>query len=226
MNAPPLSDHPIIPPTYILHLDSAKEREPLIEAQAAALGVSPVIIQAVTGGDWWKDPLAPKEHPHSGSKLTPGMVGCTFSHLRVIREAIHSQKDVVLVLEDDAVFQCTQRDVVELIQHATKVTDNTWDILLLGANEYVSSMRVDRRLSRVHRFWGTHAMIVRRSAMRAVVETFEDGLQRGIFYPADWLYNEAIRRRGLVVLGPEAPRDLCRQAPGLVSAITGLRRPE
>ena len=97
-------------------------------------------------------------------------------------------------------------------------------MLLLGANEYVESEAAPGAYKRVKRFWGTHAVILSEKAMRAALQVFADAQKRGEFLPADWMYNEAIKQADLVCYGPAKLDMLCRQKPGLVSAITGKER--
>jgi hypothetical protein len=58
----------------------------------------------------------------------------------------------------------------------------------------------------------------------SIRQTFEESLGQGIFLPADWLYNETIKRYKLRVYGPAEPKMFFRQVPGLTSAITGKIR--
>ena len=75
----------------------------------------------------------------------------------------------------------------------------------------------------VRRFWGTHAVIVRRRAMLAILDMYQTSIQDGYGLPADWLYSYAIKRSSLRAYAPIVP--LVRQRPGLVSLISGnLRR--
>jgi hypothetical protein len=118
----------------------------------------------------------------------------------------------------------TGSEIDHFTRHVSTLSGERWDILLLGANEYVDFTPIDARTTRVKRFWGTHAMILRPRAIEAVLKTFETSQKDGVFLPADWLYNRAIIDHRLACYGPSFPTQLCRQVPGLVSAITGKRR--
>jgi GR25 family glycosyltransferase involved in LPS biosynthesis len=152
------------------------------------------------------------------------MMGCAESHIRLLKGAVDRGEDLI-VFEDDCEILLTADGVMFALEHMREVIQTVnggeWDILLLGANEYVDSQPVTPLISRISRFWGTHAMLIRSRAAREVLRVFVETQKEGVFYPADWLYNEAIKRRGLAVFAPTNPRAFCRQIPGLRSDVTG-----
>jgi GR25 family glycosyltransferase involved in LPS biosynthesis len=136
------------------------------------------------------------------------------------------------IFEDDCELTTAPAAIAHWVDQV-KQSGAPWDILLLGANEYVESqagwIRIDETaaefpLTRVQRFWGTHAMVIRPTAARAALKVFAEAQRAGTFLPADWMWNEAIRQEGLLAFGPLQPKSFCRQVPGLVSAITGIMR--
>jgi hypothetical protein len=64
-------------------------------------------------------------------------------------------------------------------------------------------------------------MLVNPRCCAKIMETFEEAKGTGIFLPADWMYNEAIRLKGLRVYGPLSPKQFFFQRAGLKSLITG-----
>lgn len=208
-------------PCKVIHLDSAVEREPFLQQLQTSLGRKLEWVSASTGAAWAADLAIPKKHPYEARDVRIGELGCCQSHYDILQAAYRNDKYVVAIFEDDCELLVSAREVDEFI---TGVPDD-WDILLLGANEYVSSQPIQKGFARVRRFWGTHAMILRGRAMKAVFDAFESALNRGVFLPADWLYNAAIEEAGLVVYGPVGPKSLVRQRPGVVSSITGRVRP-
>jgi GR25 family glycosyltransferase involved in LPS biosynthesis len=149
------------------------------------------------------------------------MMGCTKSHLDLLTDG---NKDGVFIFEDDTEIVLPMNLVNIFIDDVIKNVDNKWDIILLGANEYVSAKPITHEINRVYRFWGTHAMIINRDTYDLIKKTFDNAIEQNIFLPADWLYNEAINRYKLRVYGPNSPKLFFRQVPGLVSAITGKVR--
>jgi len=212
----------------LIHLPAATEREGHIAALRAALPDWPIeVVEASNGAAWDANPAVAKAHPWTGERVGRGILGCAESHLLLLRDAVLERRGVIL-FEDDAQVVVSGKEVNEFVQYVQGVSGTPpaapWDIILLGANEYVTSHPIDARTARVRRFWGTHAMIVSLRAAEAALVAWDAYQREGKFPPADWLYNRAIADAQLMVIGPALPQQLCRQAPGLVSAITGKVR--
>ena len=205
---------------YIIHLDSAKEREPVIAQLQHDLSWNLTVVSASDGSVWDADPTIAKKHPWTKERISKGNIGCTETHLRLLREAAHEER-ALAIFEDDCQIVAPKAAIDTFLHTDTHKAGEAWDILLLGANEYVEASKLVCGLNRVRRFWGTHALLLRPRAVEAVLRTFKETQAEGFFMPADWLYNEAIKRYGLICYGPPTPRTLCRQAPGYVSAING-----
>jgi GR25 family glycosyltransferase involved in LPS biosynthesis len=181
------------------------------------------VFSAKDGTDWEKSSKIVKQHPLEKRPVERGNIGCTHSHIDIIHASLKSKEKHTLLFEDDCEMIGSRDDIYGFIHQAGK----EWDMLLLGANEYVESEAAEgltESYKRVKRFWGTHAVILTEKAMRAALQAFADAQKRGVFLPADWMYNEAIKQAGLVCYGPAKLDMLCRQKPGLVSAITGKTR--
>jgi GR25 family glycosyltransferase involved in LPS biosynthesis len=223
---------------FILHLDSATERTALVESLKASFFLPLTVLPASTGEDWLGKAEISKRHVRPGQTVTQGMLGCAHSHIDLLYRSLKGSMDELYVFEDDC--QLTgPPGALEGWVDAMRATGIPWDVLLLGANEYVESERgvlspsqegageaagPQIAVQRVARFWGTHAMVVRPRGAQAALKVFADAQKQGVFLPADWMWNEAVRQGGLLVFGPPEPTAFCRQAPGLVSAITGTVR--
>jgi GR25 family glycosyltransferase involved in LPS biosynthesis len=213
--------HPQAQKGYIIHLqnETTKNRLPYINTLIDTLKpIELSIFNASDGSLFQKDPSIPKVQPVTRQRVSQGNMGCTHSHLLILEQDF----DTMVIFEDD----CELTAPKEAIQAFLDLNyQQPWDILLLGANEYVDAeIDVPGFTKRVKRFWGTQALIVRKKAARAVLATFKEMQKEGLFPPADWLYNEAIKRHNLVCIGPNLPTKFCRQARGLVSLITGKVR--
>jgi GR25 family glycosyltransferase involved in LPS biosynthesis len=212
-------------PAHVIHLPSALEREPWIQRLETGLGWRLTWVEASDGSAWHTDPTIGKRHPWTGEPISRGNIGCTETHLRILqRVAASGSGAVAVIFEDDCELTTTGAEVDQFIRHVSTLSGERWDILLLGATEYVDFTPIDARTARVKRFWGTHAMILRPRAIEAALKAFQAFQAEGKFPPADWLYNRAIAESHLACYGPCIPRQLCRQVPGLVSAITGKVR--
>ena len=206
----------------VIHLDTATERLPIIESLRKTLIHELVVFQAKDGKEWEASTKIAKMHPFEKTPVTRGVLGCTHSHINLIHAALKAKMEFCLIFEDDCEMIGKQDDIYGFIHRAGNLPE-TWDMILLGANEYVESEKFDSKYTRVTRFWGTHAVILKEKAMRAALKVFADAQKRGEFLPADWMYNEAIKE-GLVCYGPTVINSLCQQKVGLVSAVNGKVR--
>ena len=205
-------------PIYSINHD--KSRREHIYKLSVDTNLNIITSKASDGSEWW-DSGKTFSHPWGGERLTAGMMGCAKSHLNLLTDG---SKGGVVIFEDDAELTISMDCVHRFVDDVIKQSDNKWDIILLGANEYVNSMPITQQITRVYRFWGTHAMIVHRDAFQFIKSTFKESFDEGIFLPADWMYNEAIRQHRMRVFAPSSPKLFFRQIPGLVSAITGKVR--
>lgn len=203
----------------VIHLEKATERLPLIEGIQKIFSTE--VFKAKDGSEWMANPQIQKAHPLTKKPVSQGNLGCTHSHIELIHRALKAGEKSIVIFEDDCEFRGVRDDVIKFIHHAN--TYGLWDILLLGATEYVESEPVSSEYKKVNRFWGTHALILRERGMRAALKAFAKSQKRGDFLPGDWLYNEAIKE-GLTCYGPADPFHFCRQKEGLVSYLTGSIR--
>jgi GR25 family glycosyltransferase involved in LPS biosynthesis len=207
----------------VIHLEKATERLPIIEVLKNLFNVE--VYNAKDGSDWMANPQIHKAHPWTKQPLTQGNIGCTHSHIELIHRALKAGEKSLTIFEDDCDFipTVTKEEITKFI-HGANILGESWDILLLGATEYVESSPVSEEYKRVGRFWGTHALILRERGMRAALKAFADSQKKGDFLPGDWLYNEAIKIDKLACFAPTNPFHFCRQKEGLLSYLTGAVR--
>ena len=209
--------------TVVIHLDTASERLPIIDKLKKTLIHQLEVYSAKDGTEWEKNPKIKKDHPWSNDTITRGMLGCTHSHVDILYTSLKAKEQAVLLFEDDCNMTKSQDDVYRFIHMANQLPER-WDILLLGANEYVETEPINQSYVRVKRFWGTHAIIIKEHAMRGALKAFAAAQAKGHFLPPDWMYNNAIKDENVVCIGPSLPNYLCEQKVGLVSAINGKVR--
>ena len=205
-------------PAFAINLD--KGRLPYVFKLSTDTSIPIVISKASDGSEYWDSGIQMR-HPLGNQQLTAGTMGCTKSHLNLLD---NSHREGVIIFEDDAELLMPMEHVDRFIDDVLKTQGNNWDIILFGANEYVNSKPITHEINRVYRFWGTHAMIINANAFDYIRKAFEESLDEGIFLPADWMYNEAIRRYKLRVFGPSSAKLFFRQVPGLISSATGKIR--
>jgi GR25 family glycosyltransferase involved in LPS biosynthesis len=215
--------NPFLPeiPFFCIHLLRAIEREPFMTHFQNQLR-RPVEVWPASEGSEVAARGWPRGHPHE-RETSIGALGCLDSHIRLLRQMLERDWDIIGIFEDDAELVVPVSKLQEFYEEAC-ICVPPWDILVLGANEWVEILGGQGSLVRPKRFWGTHAFLIRRSAAERVIRIFEDLQRKGYSYPADWLYSYCIGQGGLVCYGPAICRSLIRQKPGLVSAINGKVR--
>jgi GR25 family glycosyltransferase involved in LPS biosynthesis len=197
---------------YVIHLEAATERLPVIEELKEKSGLPVQIFSASDGEATWNNSAIIKEHPWKFTQLTRGMIGCLESHMAILEIGAASTGPFFL-FEDDAEMLAPFQDFIDGAPPG-------WDILLLGANEIVNSMAHNKKYRRVLKFWGAHAMVVHGRCCSKILELARNHMQRGIYLPADWLYNTAIKTLGIPVYCSNGP-GFFKQKNGLISSITG-----
>ena len=209
----------LLPPSTVIHLERAVERLPIIN-DIKRIFPDLEVFPANDGSKWLADTEIKKAHPWTKIPVTQGIIGCAFTHIELIKRAIERKEKYTLIFEDDCYFkpEVTTEVIEKFIEEANTTVE--WDILLLGATEYVESSEMTPEFKRVGRFWGTHGLIINQRASHAALKGFERSQGQGIFLPADWLYNEAIKVGGLICIGPSDPFIFCKQKEGLLSYIT------
>lgn len=204
-------------PFFCIHLTRIRDREPFITQFQNAVRRDIQIWEASEGMDvlhrGW-----PRKHPFE-PQTSIGALGCLDSHIRLLQLMVDKQIPVIGIFEDDAEAIASVETLTEFVEKAPE-----WDILVLGANEWVDFTRTNDNYVRPTRYWGTHAFLIRLDAAKKVIQTHNELLKQGYAYPADWLYSHCISKYNLVAYGPFNCKGLIRQKPGLVSAINGKIR--
>jgi len=204
-------------PCAVIHREQDKERMPLIQALERDLDRPLQIFEALDGRALANTGF-PTRHPLPGEKITPGVIGCVASHIELIESAFKESYEFVCIFEDDAEVVGDLEEYLACVAKLPKA-----DIICFGTNEIVDGeLTADPSILKIRRFWGTHAIMITRKAMHALLMTYHDGIKNGILYPADWLYNTAIKNYSLLAYAPF--RSIIKQKPGLVSSINGKTR--
>ena len=200
---------------YMIHLEGATERLPLIEELKEKTGLPLQIFSASNGEATWNNEAIVKRHPSRFDNLTQGMIGCLESHMTILEREVASTEPFFL-FEDDAEMLAPFQDFID-------GAPPQWDILLLGANQIVDSMAHNEKYRRVLKFWGTHAMVIHGRCTSKILEVARVYMKQGIYLPADWLYNTAIRTLGITAYCSNGT-GFFKQKSGLISSITGNMR--
>jgi len=186
------------------------DRIKYVKKLAHDINMSITIFNAVSGLTYLDKYLGLK-HILRSEMITAGMIGCLESHIQILKDATKT----IIIFEDDCEYVSNSNDFRPL----------DFDILCLGTNENVEFQYLEGKdYLQVFRFWGTHALILRQTAIKAVLETYEKYCKQKIFLPADWLYSYAIKEHNLIAYAPINPKQYFKQKSGLVSTINGKIR--
>lgn len=188
------------------------ERIPLVEKLANDIQMNIEIFNAVSGL-LYLDKYEAFTHILKGEKITNGMIGCLESHIQILQDS----QDNIVIFEDDC----------EFLENSMSFFHDLYDfdIICLGTNENVEyEFILGKQYLRVFRFWGTHALLIRQNAIKAVLETYEKYRNLKVFLPADWLYSYAIKEHNLKAYAPINPKRFFKQKNGLVSSVNGKIR--
>jgi GR25 family glycosyltransferase involved in LPS biosynthesis len=211
-------------PTVVIHREQDTDRDFFIETFEKKMGIE---LQRVEGFDGKSlvETGHPQKHPRDSSNTSYGNIGCTATHVSILDSFLNdSNLEYIAIFEDDVELITDVSEVYDYIEYSWSLPD--WDLLFFGVNEIVEGTPLEEvpQLSKVKRFWGTHAVIVNRNGAKAILDEYALSLQDGYALPADWLYSFAIQQRSLVAYCPTNARALVQQKENLVSKCTGLLR--
>lgn len=203
-------------PCFIIHRVQDVIREPSILELETKLGLPLQRFEGLSG-DFLIESGFPRKHPHEGLS-NAGIIGCAASHIELLEAAIASTSSHYCIFEDDAELVGNLPAYFSSLEGLPEA-----DLVCMGVNEIVDGTATTvSSIKKVTRFWGTHAMIVNRKTMTAVLATYKKYVSLGYALPADWLYSYAIKEHGLLAYAPV--KSVIRQRPGFVSVITGIVR--
>jgi GR25 family glycosyltransferase involved in LPS biosynthesis len=186
---------------YVIHLERATERLPLMSELNNILRIKPEIITPDDGEE-----LTNRGHPimnSVGGKQPGSVISCTRSHVMACKLALERGKDYCIVFEDDVALNKTLDNIANIILQSKNIlyTYNVkWDIFLLGALGYPSHIPGSTGISSVYNFDGTHALLFNRKTMNAYISLYYRLLTSNNIEPADGMYDKLILE-GLTCVG-------------------------
>ena len=186
-----------------INLDSRQDRLTHITAELDRVGLSAVRTRG----------MLPEEYAGDRNKIqvmfkrTKGAIGCHYSQVKVMTDALVAGKDA-FVMEDDLVF-CT--DIKERLDHIQEfLNGREWDVFFLGGTVHVNpswwhkpghssdlpmcectlgrdaECTEDPNILRTYGAFSTHAYIVNKNSIQKILDYFDANvhLSMGI----DWLF--------------------------------------
>ncbi|MYB34298.1 MAG: glycosyltransferase family 25 protein [Gammaproteobacteria bacterium] len=130
-------------PVRIINLETSTERRLHMQEQMAALGLDYRIFPAVNGDLLTQDEIdeiysADTALSRRGRHLSPGEIGCAFSHIRLYQEILDNDIEAMVILEDDALVDKMVLLPIEEYRDFPK----DWDIVFLGYNIRARSLNM------------------------------------------------------------------------------------
>lgn len=142
--------------TYYINLDHRSDRRQEIEPELMRMNLSFTRVPAI--------------------KHDIGVLGCTQSHIKTLKQGIASGADHILVFEDD--FYFTMDDASSLHQLLQHVMQTNYDVFLLGycyldkKNMFATS---DKLLKKVFQAACTHGYMVNKNYAKKLLQNFKIG---------------------------------------------------
>lgn len=178
----------LIKDSYIsfVNLDQRKDRLGRMEKTLKKVGIqairTPGILPLEYKGDW--------RRVETMRRRTPGAIGCYFSQLKIIKEALRQEKHA-FVMEDDLIF-CDdfQKRLLIMEQWAS---NNDWDIFWMGATFHVNppywhkldigrdaELTSDPRIMKTYGAFSTHAYLINRDSIEKILAMLDVELDKTI----------------------------------------------
>ena len=174
---------------YVIHLEKAIERLPLMDKFNNHLKVIPEIIFPEDGEE-----LIRNGHPvlnNSGGKQNAGVISCTRSHVRACEDTLKKGKEYCVIFEDDIYMKTDFNTFMNSLMTCKNIFNTyaiKWDIFLLGALGYSSHLPNSAGISPIYNFDGTHALLLNKKAMNSYISSYYSNLRNNYIEPADGLY--------------------------------------
>ena len=203
---------------YIIHLDRAIERLPLITQLEDSLNIKLNIFKGADGYE-----LIKEGHPTTcqqrGPPATrgPGDIGCTVSHINVCKDALSKNYDYIVIFEDDCIFTSELSILYSLFNQFIKL-DRSWDLFLLGMDVIHSQGIPNTSILKVFEFNCTHACILSKKFMNELVKTYEDYYANNVTLSIDTLYSNILKIPSINAYGFNNHKVFIQQ-PGIYSYI-------
>ena len=121
----------------------------------------------------------------SAVKHKIGLVGCAFSHIKVIEKAKELGWKYCIVFEDDILID----DGYETKQKINKYLNYDYDVLYLGCWNIEAPQMINEDLMRVRHAWTTHAYIVKCHYYDTLIENLKEGCIKKMREPDNNNYN-------------------------------------
>lgn len=133
----------------------------------------------------------------AGTVNDNGNLGCTLSHLSIIKHCKEKGYKNVLIFEDDVLFVETNVDKLEKAFNELIELDN-WDLFYIGSTVEPNGgrfVRVTDNILKTNFAYTTHAYCVNEQAFDPMIEVWEDNISKGNVIVDTTLCTEIVKKR-------------------------------
>ena len=109
-------------------------------------------------------------------RMENGAIGCSMSHLAILKKALAEEYDHVLIVEDDIQFLNPALFTKQFAEFFKSMKDNQWDVLLLGGNNSPPFHYVNPACVRVARCQTTTGYLVNGHYIETLIKNIKTGL--------------------------------------------------
>ncbi len=152
---------------FCINLKRREDRRAQAEAEFKKHGIEVEFIEAIDG----KLLDLPKMVSSDSLTMSPGDIGCTLSHLNVVKLAKERGYKKYFVTEDDIEFA---DDFNEKFEEYFKQLPSDWDIVYGGGSNVGGLVDVTPNISRIIKTYTTHAFGVKESMYDAMIEVWSN----------------------------------------------------
>jgi len=121
-----------------------------------------------------------------GIPTQPGCIGCSLSHLAILKLAKVRKYSNVLIFEDDIQFLTSPEQFEENLKYVF-TCGVPWDVFILDCNLH-KSQPINEKIKRVLNARTTLAYIVNCKYYNTLIDNFEEGVQQLIKTKMHWIY--------------------------------------
>lgn len=171
---------------FYINLDHRSDRRHYVENEIQKLGINIQRFSAI--------------------KNSNGAIGCTLSHLQLLKIALNNNYEHVLIVEDDIQFLRPEL-FKQQFNKFLELHDNSWDVILLSGNNIPPYEQVDDSCVRVFTCQTTTGYLVNGHYIKKLYDNIKDGLiklirnpEKHYFYAIDkyWFNLQSIDRWYLI----------------------------
>jgi glycosyl transferase family 25 len=141
---------------FYINLESRTDRKQFFENQMKMLGLNATRFNAI--------------------KHNSGAVGCSLSHLSLLKYAKQNNLDHILIMEDDIMFLNPQIFIYNLNNFLSNHKD--FDVLLIAGNNMGDYKRLDNFCVKISKCQTTTGYLVKKDYYDKLIENFETGVNK------------------------------------------------